>query len=358
MWGAITLGVSLAVIGIIELVNHLGKAKREVRELADTMESEIKTASTTMINKIKEQNQALIDAINDRRRLWKEAHFERMNQLDEQFWAELRIISPEKFAQLRPLYEEWLGLQETINELTGEQAEAQLVEIETKLAEPELLSPEEITSLELQKAQLQSETLSLEVTTALKDIPDEDIDRYFTGLETAANTQIGLGLSAIGSQKDELLNALKLPYGELIEWLEGEGFDAYKNALKKWGVEPLVTELPNLPELPEGWPYPPGWKELSPPSFSPLQSGGIVRSPTLAMVGEGGPEAVIPLNQSGLAAGGTREVHIHVGYLMGDEISLRKFARLLKPILGEEARRSQFSPIQGRDYFDSGRASL
>lgn len=40
-----------------------------------------------------------------------------------------------------------------------------------------------------------------------------------------------------------------------------------------------------------------------------LASGGIVMKPTLAVVGEAGPEAVVPLNGSGLG-GGTVEIHL------------------------------------------------
>ena len=41
-------------------------------------------------------------------------------------------------------------------------------------------------------------------------------------------------------------------------------------------------------------------------------SGGIVRQATLGIVGEAGPEAVIPLNRARGMIGGTTEVHVHV----------------------------------------------
>lgn len=47
---------------------------------------------------------------------------------------------------------------------------------------------------------------------------------------------------------------------------------------------PLVPNLPKVPEVP----------------VPQLAEGGIVTSPTLAMIGERGPEAVIPLNRGGL----------------------------------------------------------
>ena len=43
-----------------------------------------------------------------------------------------------------------------------------------------------------------------------------------------------------------------------------------------------------------------------------LADGGIVRSPTLAMIGEAGPEAVIPLTRGRDYIGGETHVHVHL----------------------------------------------
>jgi hypothetical protein len=47
-----------------------------------------------------------------------------------------------------------------------------------------------------------------------------------------------------------------------------------------------------------------GGKGFSVPNIPMLAEGGIVKSPTLAMIGERGPEAVVPLNQMGGMGGG------------------------------------------------------
>jgi hypothetical protein len=47
-----------------------------------------------------------------------------------------------------------------------------------------------------------------------------------------------------------------------------------------------------------------GGKGFSVPKIPMLAAGGIVTSPTLAMIGEAGPEAVIPLNRMGQMGGG------------------------------------------------------
>jgi succinyl-CoA synthetase beta subunit len=51
-----------------------------------------------------------------------------------------------------------------------------------------------------------------------------------------------------------------------------------------------------------------------------LAAGGIVTSPTLAMIGEAGPEAVIPLSKMGGMGGGVT-VNVNGGISTSQEIS-------------------------------------
>ena len=68
-----------------------------------------------------------------------------------------------------------------------------------------------------------------------------------------------------------------------------------------------------------------------PPGWVPYQAGGIVTRPTLAMVGEGGPEAILPLRGRG---GLTRNATIVVqSVLPPNEFALLQLARMLKPAL-------------------------
>lgn len=48
------------------------------------------------------------------------------------------------------------------------------------------------------------------------------------------------------------------------------------------------------------------------PSIPYLAEGGIVNSPTLAMIGEAGPEAVLPLDRLGDLNGGSRPIVIYL----------------------------------------------
>ena len=87
---------------------------------------------------------------------------------------------------------------------------------------------------------------------------------------------------------------------------------------------------------------------------TPMQRGGIVTRPTVSLIGESGPEAIIPLNR-GLAI--NREIHIHIGNFMGDELSLRTFTRKLQDIMREEDRRNMFGGSVNLGY-GYGRSSI
>jgi hypothetical protein len=67
-------------------------------------------------------------------------------------------------------------------------------------------------------------------------------------------------------------------------------------------------------KAPSWVPFGLGGKGFDVPNIPLLAQGGIVTSPTLAMIGEGnGPEAVIPLNRMGeFGMGGGNNVTIHV----------------------------------------------
>jgi len=80
--------------------------------------------------------------------------------------------------------------------------------------------------------------------------------------------------------------------------------------------------------------------------------GGIVTQPTRALIGEAGPEAVIPLSKMGM---GTREVHLHIGNYFGDEMSRHQLMRDLKKSIQEDDRRNAFGQVNTGYFF--GRSS-
>jgi len=99
--------------------------------------------------------------------------------------------------------------------------------------------------------------------------------------------------------------------------------------------ELLKTETP-LPEIPG------------------LAGGGIVTRPTLSLIGEAGPEAIVPLSSAlgtSPLGGGSTTVNINVGSFMGDESSLRELTRRIKDIMGQDSRRTSFPGINRLEYF-------
>lgn len=62
------------------------------------------------------------------------------------------------------------------------------------------------------------------------------------------------------------------------------------------------------------------------PHITPFAEGGIVTKPTLAMIGEAGPEAVVPLGKGGV---GGINITIQTGMLMASDIEARKMAKVM-----------------------------
>lgn len=86
-----------------------------------------------------------------------------------------------------------------------------------------------------------------------------------------------------------------------------------------------------------------GGKEFALPKIPLLAEGGIVNSPTLAMIGEDGPEAVVPLNRKnnptgiGLGGGGMT-VNINVGGVT-DRTDKKQLAREIGDLIRAEMSR-------------------
>jgi len=102
---------------------------------------------------------------------------------------------------------------------------------------------------------------------------------------------------------------------------------------------PPVILLPPTPQLPPEFSLP---KDPSGriPRDRPggMALGGIVRRPTMALLGEAGPEAVIPLSGGGGIGGGRVNVTIN-NPVVTDESMLREMARQIKSELEQEVRR-------------------
>jgi len=74
------------------------------------------------------------------------------------------------------------------------------------------------------------------------------------------------------------------------------------------------------------------------PSIPKMAAGGIVRSPTLAMLGEAGPEAVIPLGRGGMGGGITINI-------LGPTYGFDDFEQRVSEAISDGVRRGGFSGI-------------
>lgn len=70
-----------------------------------------------------------------------------------------------------------------------------------------------------------------------------------------------------------------------------------------------------------------GGKGFNVPNIPMLAEGGIVTSPTLAMIGEAGPEAVIPLDRMGQMGGNNVTIHVNGGDPQSVVNALRTYMR-------------------------------
>jgi TP901 family phage tail tape measure protein len=93
---------------------------------------------------------------------------------------------------------------------------------------------------------------------------------------------------------------------------------------------------PTPPGVP--WVPPPGWSGGGGPPG--LAAGGLVTKPTLALIGERGPEAVIPLKRGGLGGSGTSHVTINVA---GHVLTERELIDLVTEGLHRKGRQGPLS---------------
>jgi hypothetical protein len=152
---------------------------------------------------------------------------------------------------------------------------------------------------------------------------------YFDGLKLAFNA-IKTVLSGYAKIVMGVFDAFKTVY-DFLKPITSKAFDGIKAAFDviKKPVDLLITALrkakelfqwftsigrgKNTPTVPigpttPGTGLPPGFRE---DSFRVMAKGGIVRSPTLALIGEAGPEAVVPL--SGRNAGMGMTINVQAG---------------------------------------------
>lgn len=101
---------------------------------------------------------------------------------------------------------------------------------------------------------------------------------------------------------DAVVNMIKAGFNKMID-LVNSLIQKINSAIQK-GAGTLGVQVALIPEIPK------------------LAKGGIVTGPTIAMVGEAGPEAVIPLNKDGGGFGGNVTVNINGGNYLSEDAAM------------------------------------
>ena len=148
--------------------------------------------------------------------------------------------------------------------------------------------------------------------------PLQSVIDFFGGLFDDAQ-EGGIGF-ALNNAFENLVESLREP---INKWIVDP-----VNALMGYDL-PLLGPLQDLPILSNFFP------------LTALAEGGIVNSPTLALIGEAGPEAVVPLNSQGRGMGGGNQTFNMTFNMSGitDRTDKRKLAQDVSQMIRTELRR-------------------
>ena len=131
-----------------------------------------------------------------------------------------------------------------------------------------------------------------------------EIIQHWNTIKGGFNDLVGFisGMPArIVSAARGMFDGIRDAFRAAINWIIG-AWDSLHFKLGGWKIDgPFGTSI-TLPTVDMGLPH-----------INPLAAGGIVTKPTLALVGEAGPEAVVPLSRSGMAASGPTIVNNFYG---------------------------------------------
>ena len=387
--GLITGAISLLVIGVTALISHFGETgramealKTKTKELGDTIISDLGgatrqaiTDAMTMAEGQKGAIQSVIDYIKD-------IQTAGMELIPEDVLAKIREIRPDLAADLETIQQGVRDTNAAYDLLTDDITKARVAQIRIELDKPTLTeeqkvilgltkTPLEIAALGLtaqEKAALLSELgtlLSGEAKRLIeKNAPDlvSILEEQQTDIDTALEIQISSWQThwdainkgwdgTLANLRDVVIPAMNdaiekelLPQ-ELIDEISGrmdelladtEKIEAKANTITKspwWAaLSPLLAGIGAIESI----------KQLFQGKVPGFQHGGIATKPTLGIFGEKGPEALIPLPD--LPRGGVTIVN-NVGYLLGDEQSLTRFARIIQQRIMENERRTSFPQV-------------
>ena len=162
-----------------------------------------------------------------------------------------------------------------------------------------------------------------------------------TSLRRVANSLgiVGLGLGQVGALLEKSGDAASQSTGKLLTYVGAaiSGIGAIVQFV--YAIQTLAKAFKSLATaeaIASAFGGPIGWGKLAAgialgagagiaiDRLVPFANGGIVNKPTMALIGESGPEAVVPLR--GNVAMGTVNIVINAGASVIDERSLNQFA--------------------------------
>lgn len=146
----------------------------------------------------------------------------------------------------------------------------------------------------------------------------------------------GLAIAAVVKFKDQIIDIIKSIVGFMVN-----AFSTVAETI----LAPFKTVFNGIADLwnstvgalgftvPSWVPFDLGGKSFEVPDIPVLGNGGIVTGPTLAMIGERGPEAVIPLN-SGMGGMGGNTINITVTSADPNAVvsALQRYVRMSGPV--------------------------
>ena len=159
---------------------------------------------------------------------------------------------------------------------------------------------------------------------------------------------VGLGLGQVGALLEKSNDSAAKSVGTLLSYagaaISGIGavvqfayaIKTLSDAFRKLAVAEAIAQAFKGPA---GWAMLAGGLAIGAGAalaIEKLATGGIVSKPTMALIGESGPEAVVPLGRGGAGMGTT--VVINAGAFVGDERQAREFAIFLNNHLRQLGR--------------------
>ena len=262
--------------------------------------------------------------------------FKRIGIIAKKMWKDLNKFVNDKFIQpikdkLQDMKVWWAGFKESVIEKWNAIKEY----IDTKFIKPVQVKLKaikdwfgglKVSAIEKIKGIMSyfKRTLT-KLWDKLPSLPEFFSIAYWKGLATS----IGTSLSGIGTS---IISGIKAGINGMIGLIND--LFASINFTK-------TIDLPGLDPMTVGF-------DLSSWSIPKLAKGGIVNSPTLAMIGEAGPEAVVPLSGNNAGMGGTYNITVNAGGIT-DRTDKRALAREIGNMIQQEvSRNTGGSTMRGR----------